>query len=109
MIENKVVINTAAVPLVGLVGGSKHEVGRVIDSRSGVAVGLVEASEDEGEVTPGILRLHGAADGEAVAPGELHVPLPVIRVHNRHGENHHVRAVQNVCRRKTKVGGVTQS
>ncbi len=62
LIENKVVINTAVVPLVGLICSSKHEVGRVIDSWLGVAVVLTEASEDEAEVTSGVLWFDRAVD-----------------------------------------------
>ena len=71
MIENKVVINTAVVPL-RLLCCSKRKEGRVIDSWLGLAVGLVETVEDKAEVTSRVLWLCGAVDGEAVADDELH-------------------------------------
>lgn len=64
-------INTAVVPLVGIVC-SKHEVDIVIDSWSGFAVGLVEASDDESKVTSRVLWFHGAAGSEAMASAAVH-------------------------------------
>lgn len=45
-----------------------------------LAVGLVEASEDEAEVTSRVLWLHGAVQGEAAA---LHEQSAATRVDNR--------------------------
>lgn len=77
MIENRVVIDTAVVPLMGLICRSKPEEGRVIDSWLSVPVCLVDPSEDEAEVTSRILWLHRAVNGEAAVLEEEH---PLLRV-----------------------------
>ena len=65
MIRNIDVINTAVVPLVGVVCFRKQEVSRVIDSGQGVGVCCVGSSEVEVEGASRVLWLDGAADGEA--------------------------------------------
>ena len=65
MIKNIDVVNTAVVPLVGVVCCRKQEVGRVIDSWLGVVVCCVGSSEGELEGASWVLWLDGAAHGEA--------------------------------------------
>ena len=69
MFRNIGVINTAVVPLVGVVCFRKQEVSRVIDSCQGVGVCCVGSSEGEVEGTSRVLWLGGARDGEV---GTLH-------------------------------------
>ena len=65
MIMNIDVVNTAVVPLVGVVCSRKQEVGRVTDSWLGVVVCCVGSSEGELEGASWVLWLDGAADGDA--------------------------------------------
>lgn len=69
MEENIDVINTAVVPLVGVVCSREQEMGRVIDSWQGVVLCSVEGAEDKLEGTSLVLRFDGACDGE-VGPHE---------------------------------------
>lgn len=79
----------------------------MIDSWLGVAVGVgaFEASEDDAEVTSGVLWLHRASDGEAVALEEHHIVVIRLSLHEAHSD---VWPKQDVCRqRRREAGDVT--
>lgn len=78
---NTVVVNTAVVPLVCLTCSGVFKVGGVVDGRLGAAVGLVEASEDDAELTSGVSWLHGAPNGEASALEEHQLVAVVVSAH----------------------------
>ena len=96
MIEKKVVINTAVVPF----SHSKCEDGRVIDSWLGQAVGLVETVDFNAEVTSGVLWLHRAIDGDAVAHA-YHLPSLAVSK-RRPRDDSYIRLMQNVCKQERK-------
>ena len=98
MIRNIEVINTAVVPLVGVVCFRKQEVSRVIDSCQGVGVCCVGSSEGEVEGTSRVLWLDGARDGEV---GTLH---HLLRIPVDGGEYCDVW-IQYICK-KTEVIGI---
>ena len=71
MSENIDAINTAVASSVGWVCSRKQEVSRVTDSWLGVVVCCAGGGEAELEEASWVLRLDGAADGEAGAPVHL--------------------------------------
>ncbi len=101
MVVNKVVINTAVVALVGLACSRKPEDGRVMGRRLKVAVCLIDSSEDEAELTSGILWLHRAVDGESAAHDEEHISLMVVKELTGR-EYRDFWPKQNVCRQRQR-------
>ena len=100
MRENIDAINTAVVSLVGGVCIRKQEVGRGIDSWLGVVEERVGGGEGELEGASWVLRLDGAADGEAGAPEHLK-PLLLGLGDPVHGRRHRDDWLkQQVCKHR---------
>lgn len=99
---NTVVVNTAVVPLVRLTCSGVFKVGRVVGGWLGVAVGLVEAFEDDAELTSGVPWLHGALNGEASALEEHHRVAVVVSAHKGKSD---VWLRQDVYRHRAREGG----
>ena len=102
MRENVDFINTAVVPLVGVVCSRKQEVGRVIDSCEGVSQGCVGASEGEVEGASWVLWLDGAGDGEAVVPEHLQPLLLVLGDPQHGGRQGDTGLEQDICKQRSK-------
>ena len=104
MSKNIDAINTAVASLVGGVCSRKQEVSRVIDSWLGVVVCCVGGGEGELEGASWVLRLDGAADGEAGAPVHLK-PLLLGLGDPVHGRRHRDDWLnQQVCKHREMIG-----
>lgn len=95
-------VNTAVVPLVRLTCSGVFKVGGVVDGRLGAAVRLVEAFEDDAELTSVVSWLHGAPNGEASALEEHHLVAVVVFAHKGKSD---VRLRQDACRHRAREDG----
>lgn len=94
--ENIDVINTAVVPLVGVVCSREQEMGSVIDSWQGVVLCCVGVGEDKLEGASWILWQDGAADGEVGAHEHLKPLLLGLRIPVSVGREGDVWLSQNI-------------
>lgn len=99
---NTVVVNTAVVPLVCLTRPGVFKVGGVVDGWLGVAVGLVEAFEDDAELTSIVFALHRALNGEASAPEQHQFVAIVVSAHKGKSD---VWSRQDVYRHRAREDG----
>lgn len=97
MRENIIVINTAVVPLVGVICSREEEGSRVIDSW--LDLGSVGAGEREEEGASWVLWLSGAGDGEVVAPEHLR-PLVAPEDPSHWVSQEDIRLDQEICNNK---------
>lgn len=93
------VIDTAVVPLVGVVRSKEEEKCRVIDSWQGEVVRCARVAENELEEPSEVLRLDGTGDGEAGA--QKHVKPPLFNLGDPKGRREaDVWPCERICKQK---------